>query len=468
MDKQERFTSLREVVASFRPDGARGYRLVDVDGNRYPGEDQQFLVCGGRVEVPAVRAGNYRILFYDKEDRLIPGESGTPDPQVEIDRDLRVLTSPAEFDEAEQYRTLRIERRQLSNRGFGALTRTISALSQSMAQRDHAHADAMRQIQATIIDREQSQADVMRQVVEMQKDLAGLHHRMVQENAERTRASAEAEAKLRATLEESIAKNQTRSDWANVANTAVKEVSAVAQVLMLQAGSRAMPEGKERAAAESGGKLPSTSRPTALPPTTAAQAATDTPKVAQEGADKSKAAPSGVTGSDDDEGDWFLSFFGLTDKASAPPSAAQDAPAPKSKTEPRGNIGEPSPAKATTATGDTADATPAPEQAGSPARTADPADRAADAALRALDDMVAMLDGAAAQLPPVEARPVEPWSPAWAWRQIKRRMMSLSEARIAWLTSSRYHVLDFLRELGALARPPTQMIPSMLAMEGAG
>ena len=64
--------------------------------------------------------------------------------------------------------------------------------------------------------------------------------------------------------------------------------------------------------------------------------------------------------------------------------------------------------------------------------------------------------------PVVRPRPAV-WSPAWAVRQIKERIASLSEVSIAWLLSSWKNALGFLRELADIARPPA---PALLAEEG--
>lgn len=437
------FPSLRVVVESYRPDHACGYRLLDGNGNRYPGADQPALVCLGRVDLPCVAAGKYRILFFDRQDREIAPTGDVREPEVDIDRDLRVHVSPAAFDEAETSRSLRIERRQLDNRGRRSLVDTVDGLAQSFAK-----------LQATVIDREQSQADALRTIVELQKETAAFQVKLMHDHEERIRGAAETEAKLRTAVEESIQRFQGRSDWAAVVKEGIKEVSSVAQLIAVQAAaSRSIADGKPRSAeTESTNRLPPKS-PAALPPVLPQSPA--------------KASTAG-----DADADWLLTFFGLSD--SPPRSGPTIAEASKADT-----------TKADTAKADTAkadapkvdpkdpdppappasDARPdAPTRGSTPdgaqhtARTADSI-AAADAALQALETMQAVIDQAAAALPPARLpRRVEPWSVAWAWREIKRRVMSLSETRIALLTSSRYHVLEFLRELGAIARPPARAL----------
>ncbi|MBL9002745.1 MAG: hypothetical protein JNJ46_00795 [Myxococcales bacterium] len=59
--------------------------------------------------------------------------------------------------------------------------------------------------------------------------------------------------------------------------------------------------------------------------------------------------------------------------------------------------------------------------------------------------------------------PASEWSPAWAVRNIKERIASLSEVSISWLLSSWQNALSYLRELADIARPPD---PALLAEQG--
>ena len=62
-------------------------------------------------------------------------------------------------------------------------------------------------------------------------------------------------------------------------------------------------------------------------------------------------------------------------------------------------------------------------------------------------------------LPMPPQRRTEPWSVAWAAREIKRRVFTLSESSIAWMLSSVDNFVGFLRELGDIARPPEEALP---------
>jgi len=82
------------------------------------------------------------------------------------------------------------------------------------------------------------------------------------------------------------------------------------------------------------------------------------------------------------------------------------------------------------------------------------------------DDLAALVETpglreifSALGLPMPPQRRTEPWSVAWAAREIKRRVFTLSESSIAWMLSSVENFVGFLRELGDIARPPEEALP---------
>lgn len=424
-----------EAVNRNQPEGVTSYRLLDSDGRLFPGKDCAPYTVRGRVELPEVPAGKYKVLYYDREDREVPQPHGYPAPLLELDEDLRIVTTPARFELAEHFRETRLERAELENRARLALVTTIESQARVIQQKD-----------AASIDKEQSLTTAISQFVDMQ----GRAAQQQKDFSEFVVVQQEkfSEALMRA-VDEAANRLAARTNWPEVVKEVVKEASSIGQLVISAARSVDRDdrgEKDDRPRKRDGGRLPGQS-PTALSPATIPPVASDTPR----------ASTAAEPAEREDEESWLLSLFGLSD--SEPQAREPTAKgAPSQKKEPQPNVAQ----GAESDEPSEAAAPPAPEGKAGQTTALVHVDgaEAADRALLAIDAIATALDlalGGATGAENKGPRPVA-WSPAWAWSEIKRRVRGLTEARIASLTSSAQSFLAFLRELGGIAAPVRQYV----------
>ena len=418
------------VVKHYAPTEARFYRLRNLDsGDLLPPEGKPARICAEHlVESPeALPVGTWQILYYraalDTASEVPPAHGDRP-PTVVYGAD-GVLLTPADWERTEEAKNLHLERRDLSVRRETALTRTIEA-----------QGSAMERMSSHLIERDGAIAETLVSVNKLQIEMLGFMREMI--NQGKASTDAQSEALVTAAKRIAEATNTLKTDnLASVGIELIKQTSTIVQAFApsRQAGAalkESKPRSLEREPTGPAAKLPplpppekAKPKPPEDPPPPARQAGRD--------------LPSEIVIAWDD---LFNADGSPPAERAASPEAAETAPAHVADA-------EPAPPLATvtdeTATGTSETTTPSP------------------AALADLPPALSQLLGMMGLAPPVVRPRPAVWSPAWAVRQIKERIASLSEVSIAWLLSSWKNALGFLRELADLARPPD---PALLAEQG--
>ena len=416
------------VVKHYAPTEARFYRLRNLDsGELLPPESVSARICTEQhVESPeGLSVGTWQILYYrgafDTASEISP-PNGERSPTVVYGAD-GVLLTPADWERTEEAKHFPLERRDLSIRRETALTRTIEA-----------QGTALERLSSHLIERDGAITENQIAMNKLQIEMLGFMREMI--NQGKASTDAQSEALVTAAKRIAEATNTLKTDnLASVGIELIKQTSTIVQAFApsRQAGA-ALKESKPRSL-EREPTGPAAKLPPLPPPEKAKPKPPEDPPPPPAARQAVRDLPSEIV----------IAWDDLFNSAELTASAEEAEPAPAHVAD-----AEPTPAPlatvadaAATATSETAAANPA--------------------ALPDLPPALSQLLGMMGLAPPVVRPRPAVWSPAWAVRQIKERIASLSEVSIAWLLSSWKNALGFLRELADLARPPA---PALLAEVG--
>jgi len=396
-------------------------------GDLLPPEGKAARICAEHlVESPeGLSVGTWQILYYraalDTASE-VPPANGERSPTVVYGAD-GVLLTPADWERTEEAKNLHLERRDLSVRRETALTRTIEA-----------QGTALERLSSHLIERDGAITENQIAMNKLQIEMLGFMREMI--NQGKASTDAQSEALVTAAKRIAEATNTLKTDnLASVGIELIKQTSTIVQAFApsRQAGA-ALKESKPRSL-EREPTGPAAKLPPLPPPEKAKPKPPEDPPPPPAARQAVRDLPSEIV----------IAWDDLFNSAELTASAEEADPAPAHVAD-----AEPTPAPlatvadaAATATSETAAANPA--------------------ALPDLPPALSQLLGMMGLAPPVVRPRPAVWSPAWAVRQIKERIASLSEVSIAWLLSSWKNALGFLRELADLARPPA---PALLAEEG--
>ena len=396
-------------------------------GDLLPPEGKAARICAEHlVESPeGLSVGTWQILYYraalDTASE-VPPANGERSPTVVYGAD-GVLLTPADWERTEEAKHFPLERRDLSIRRETALTRTIEA-----------QGTALERLSSHLIERDGAITENQIAMNKLQIEMLGFMREMI--NQGKASTDAQSEALVTAAKRIAEATNTLKTDnLASVGIELIKQTSTIVQAFApsRQAGA-ALKESKPRSL-EREPTGPAAKLPPLPPPEKAKPKPPEDPPPPPAARQAVRDLPSEIV----------IAWDDLFNSAELTASAEEADPAPAHVAD-----AEPTPAPlatvadaAATATSETAAANPA--------------------ALPDLPPALSQLLGMMGLAPPVVRPRPAVWSPAWAVRQIKERIASLSEVSIAWLLSSWKNALGFLRELADIARPPA---PALLAEEG--
>ncbi len=433
---------IQSVVDRNRPSEGTYYRLMAEDGRLIPRPDQPAACCFGHIDVPpGVESGVFVIHYYtdplklDSEVRLVDDE---PPPSLVVEGGA-VIVSPMAWEERETAIQQRVERRDIENQRRSTLMNNLIQLT-----------DVICKLNANSIERDHSLTKTLAAIADAQARLSEQQAKFAQHMASSTEAQSENLVKSTQAIGQALSTAKT-DNLATVGSEIARQVGGIAQLLITNAAQarggggmvrearlrpadepRALSAGKEAGKDGKAPKAPDAPPPPPASPTTAAKMATasaslpadvliDWDEVCRVSVETALPAVPG-----------FEAAPGAAPEA-APLVAPEVAPLVSAEVEPEV---EPVGLHAL----------------GFPALAGD--DLAALVEAPGLRDLLLSLG-----LPMPPRRRTEPWSVAWAAREIKRRVFTLSESSIAWMLSSVENFVGFLRELGDIARPPEEALP---------
>ena len=429
---------IQSVVDRNRPIEGMYYRLMAEDGRLIPRPHQPAACCFGHIDVPpGVESGVFVIHYYtdplklDSEVRLVDDE---PPPSLVVEGGA-VIVSPMAWEERETAIQQRVERRDIENQRRSTLMNNLVQFT-----------DVISKLNANAIERDHSLTKTLAAISDAQTRLSDLQARFAQQLS--TSSEAQSENLLKSTQAIGQALSTAKTDnLATVGSEIARQVGGIAHLLITNSAQargagggmarearlrpaeerRALSAGKEAA---KDAKAPKAhDNPPALPPLQAPPTTTATTSTT------AVSLPADVLIDWDEVCRVSVEPALLTVPASEAVSEVALAVGPEAAPE----------------------AAPEVEPAGShalgfPALAED--DLAALVETPGLREMFSALG-----LPMPPRRRTEPWSVAWAAREIKRRVFTLSESSIAWMLSSVENFVGFLQELGDIARPPEEALP---------
>lgn len=421
---------IQSVVDRNRPSEGTYYRLMAEDGRLIPRPDQPAACCFGHIDVPpGVESGVFVIHYYtdplklDSEVRLVDDE---PPPSLVVEGGA-VIVSPMAWEERETAIQQRVERRDIENQRRSTLMNNLIQLT-----------DVICKLNANSIERDHSLTKTLAAIADAQARLSEQQAKFAQHMASSTEAQSENLVKSTQAIGQALSTAKT-DNLATVGSEIARQVGGIAQLLITNAAQarggggmvrearlrpadepRALSAGKEAGKDGKAPKAPDDPPPPPASPTTAATATTTT-----------------ATAASSLPGDVLIDWDEVCRVCVEPPLPAvpgsevapEVAPLVSAEVEPVGL-----------------------HALGFPALAGD--DLAALVEAPGLRDLFSALG-----LPMPPQRRTEPWSVAWAAREIKRRVFTLSESSIAWMLSSVENFVGFLRELGDIARPPEEALP---------
>lgn len=437
---------IQSVVDRNRPSEGTYYRLMAEDGRLIPRPDQPAACCFGHIDVPpGVESGVFVIHYYtdplklDSEVRLVDDE---PPPSLVVEGGA-VIVSPMAWEERETAIQQRVERRDIENQRRSTLMNNLMQLT-----------DVICKLNANSIERDHSLTKTLAAIADAQARLSEQQAKFAQHMTSSTEAQSENLVKSTQAIGQALSTAKT-DNLATVGSEIARQVGGIAQLLITNSAQargagggmvrearlrpteepRALSAAKEAGKDGKAPKAPDDPPPPPAPPTPAAARATasslpadvliDWDEVCRVSVDPALLAVPGSEAAPE---------VALALGPEVAPDAAADA----------------APLVA-------ADAAPEVERGGLhalgfPALAGD--ELAALVEAPGLRDLFSALG-----LPMPPQRRTEPWSVAWAAREIKRRVFTLSESSIAWMLSSVDNFVGFLRELGDIARPPEEALP---------
>lgn len=428
---------IQSVVDRNRPSQGTYYRLMAEDGRLIPRPDEPAACCFGHIDVPpGVESGVFVIHYYtdplklDSEVRLVDDE---PPPSLVVEGGA-VIVSPMAWEERETAIQQRVERRDIENQRRSTLMNNLIQLT-----------DVICKLNANSIERDHSLTKTLAAIADAQARLSEQQAKFAQHMASSTEAQSENLVKSTQAIGQALSTAKT-DNLATVGSEIARQVGGIAQLLITNAAQargggmvrearlrptdepRALSAGKEAGKDGKAPKAPDDPPPPPASPTTAATRVT-----------AAASLPADVLI------DWDEVCRVSVDPAllTVPDSEAAPDVAP---------LVSPDAAPLVSPDGEPEVEPGGLHALGFPALAGD--DLAALVEAPGLRDLLLSLG-----LPMPPQRRTEPWSVAWAAREIKRRVFTLSESSIAWMLSSVDNFVGFLRELGDIARPPEEALP---------